>query len=43
MDTVLTDETFGYASFSVISSRRTQMPFTVIVETFDLTPAEARG
>ena len=43
-DTVQTNETMTFASFLItFSPQRTDIPFTVIVETFDLTPAEARG
>ena len=43
-DMVTTDEGRGRASFSVsFTPQRTDIPFTVIVETFDTTPADAIG
>ena len=43
-DTVTTDEGMGQAAFSVsFTPQRTDIPFTVIVETFDATPVDAIG
>ena len=43
-DTVTTDECMGQAAFSVsFTPQRTDIPFTVIVETFNATPVDAIG